>query len=64
MIFGFLDRYSSFSFENNMKSVIAMLRKHECILAQIVRRIIEEEKNSIKKWTSYEQWNYESYLEM
>ena len=51
MRFGPLDRYSSFPFENNMKSVKAMLRKHECILAQIVRRIIEEEKNSIKKRT-------------
>ena len=47
MRFGPLDRYSSFPFENNMKAVKAMIRKHECILAQIVRRIMEEENNLI-----------------
>ncbi|XP_032796164.2 uncharacterized protein LOC116932512 [Daphnia magna] len=41
--FGALDRYSSFTFENNMKTVKAMVRKHECVLAQIVRRMCEQE---------------------
>lgn len=45
--FGALDRYSSFTFENNMKTVKAMVRKHECVLAQIVRRINEQETNLI-----------------
>ena len=44
--FGPLDRYSSFPFENNMKTVKAMIRKHECILPQIVRRI-EQDTNYI-----------------
>ena len=47
MIFGPLDRYSSFPLENNMKAVKAMLTKHECILAQIVRRMMKEENNLI-----------------
>ena len=47
MRFGPLDRYSSFPFENNMKAVKAMLTKHECILAQIVRRMMKEENNLI-----------------
>lgn len=47
MRFGALDRYSSFIFENNMKTVKAMVRKHECVLAQIVRRMYEQETNLI-----------------
>ena len=66
-----LDRYSSFIFENNMKTVKAMIRKHECVLAQIVRRLFEEETNLILsnqietgktvfenktyKWTNFEE---------
>lgn len=49
MRFGALDRYSSFIFENNMKTVKAMVRKHECVLAQIFRRMYEQETNLIKK---------------
>lgn len=49
MRFGALCRYSSFIFENNMKTVKAMVRKHECVLAQIVRRMYEQETNLIKK---------------
>ena len=47
MRFGALDRCSSFIFGNNMKTVKAMVRKHECVLAQIVRRMYEQETNLI-----------------
>lgn len=47
MRFGPLDLFSSFIFENNMKTVKAMLRKHESVLPQIVRRLVEEERNLI-----------------
>lgn len=48
MRFGPLDLFSSFIFENNMKSANkAMLRKHESVLPQIVRRLFEAERNLI-----------------
>lgn len=47
MRFGPLDLFSSFIFENKMKSVKSMIWKHERVLAQIVRRLSEEENNSI-----------------
>jgi hypothetical protein len=42
-----LDCYSSFTFENNMKTMKALIRIHECVLAQIVRRMYEQETNLI-----------------
>ena len=47
MRFGPLDLFSSFIFKNNMKSVKAMIRKHESVLPQIVRRLFKEERNLI-----------------
>ncbi len=45
--FGALYRYSSLIFENNMKTMKAMVRKHDCVLAQIDRRMRDEETNLI-----------------
>ncbi|KAI9557239.1 hypothetical protein GHT06_017062 [Daphnia sinensis] len=48
MRFGYLDNFSTFPFENNMKKIKSMIRKHERVLSQIVRRIAEEERNFIE----------------
>ena len=40
-----LDSFSCFEFENLLQAVKRMLRKHELPLQQIIRRIVERERN-------------------
>lgn len=45
--FGHLDAFSAFPFENNLQALKKLIRKHDKQLPQVIRRVIELERNSL-----------------
>ena len=54
--FGPLDAFSAFPFENHLQTIKHLLRKHDKPLPQVIRRLLEIEKNSLQE--SNEEKNY------